>query len=78
MADKIIEYEEILPYIEIHGRIRLTVSFQPLKIISLRASCIRWCMQVFAHVAVISLGPNDLRPTIFDAGEQKGSLRPLY
>ncbi len=71
------------------GWIRLTVGFQPLMVISLTASWIRWCMQVWACELMwepVLFGLNDLRPTFFrcqatDSVPQqvsrKESLRPL-
>ncbi len=54
-------------YSQVEGGIRLIVGFQPLMVISLTASWIRWCMQVYACnlCGPVLFVPNDLRPTVF-------------
>ncbi len=44
----LIAYFSNFPLLEGGGGVRLIVSFQPLMVISPTASCIRWCMQVYA------------------------------
>ncbi len=67
------------------GGIRLIVDFQPLMVISLTASCIRWCMRGYFNVDLSCLGrtiyPNNVwcqaTDSILPQVSRKESLRPF-